>query len=293
MDILLLLAATFFNGGVSVAGALYARKTKSYNPFLYTACCALASCIFFIVYNGFRFRYDAYTMKLALLFALAYLICGVTGLYKAKTGPITIGNIFSSLSTMIPTFFGIIFWKESASWSFWTGIVFVCLSMVFMCLKPQAKNENEKTDATLRITPKWMVFVLIAFLSNGACAVIQTFHQKTGGADYKAEFMIIAMAVVVVTNLAISMATRQKIVTQLKHAYLGVIAGVMNAVVNLAVMLLTAYGLIPQSIFFPVISIGSMAVVYLSSLILFKEKLNLLQNLGVLFGVVAIVLLQL
>ncbi len=293
MDVVLLITAAAFQGGFCVAGALYARKTRAYNPFLYTACIAFAALIFFVCYNGFCFRYDPYTVKMALAFSVSYIICSIAEVYSVKTGPVAISSIFFSLSLLIPTFFGVFFWRETIGLPFWIGIALVCGAVVLMYAEPPKKEAKKETPATVQISAKWVLYVLLAFAGNGICSVLQTYHQKTGGVDYKSEFMIIAMAVVVVCNLAISLATKQKIVQQMKTAYIGLLAGVMNAVLNLAVMLLSSGGVIPQSIFFPVISIGSMVLVYGASIVLFKEKLSLFQNIGVVLGVAAIVLLQL
>ncbi len=287
MDVLLLALAAVFSGGFNIMGAVYARKVKKGDSFVYSAGVSLASFLFFTCYNGVRFTFDPYTLKMGFFFAIAYFACIVGQLYAVKTGPIAISSIFFSLSLLIPTFFGVFFWNEQIGTTFVIGILLVCASVVFMYLK---KPEGNKA----RVNGKWVLYVIVACAANGMCSVIQTYHQKTGGEPFKAEFMMTAMAVVALGNIIAACLSQGKgVLYQLKGAPVALTGGLMNAVLNLFVMLLASRGVIGQSVFFPVISVGSMALVYLASVFLFREKLSRWQNIGVLLGAAAIVLLQL
>ncbi len=286
MDIAILALSAMFSGGFCIMGALYARKVRDGNQFIYTACVSLASFLFFTCYNGFQFHFDAYTLRMAFFFAISYCACVVGELYSVKYGPIALSSIFFSLSLMIPTFFGVIFWGESIGVTFFIGILLVCASIVFMCLK-------ESDEPQVKITGKWIGFVLLACIPNGLCSILQTYHQKTGGEPFKSEFMMIAMAIVATSNIIAACLTQGRgVLRQFKNGWIAFAGGVMNAVLNLGVMLLASRGVIGQSIFFPVISVGSMALVYVASLLIFHEKLSKWQNIGVALGVAAIVLLQ-
>ncbi len=298
MEILLLILATLCGGGYSICMAFYTKKTKDNgDAFLYTSFVSLAVLIFFVCYSKFNLRFDGYTLLLSGLFALAYILASAATVYAVKSGPVSLTTIFIAFSLLVPTFFGIIFWKESVDFLFYIGLVLISSSIIFMNLPNKnpgdTKMENTTDNQKTKISLKWIVLVLLAFIGNGACTVIQTYHQKTGGVNFKSEFMVFAMLIVLITNLVISLIINKgKIISKLKYGSMGLIGGVMNAVVNLGVMVLSAGTVIGQSLFFPIISAGEMIVVYAFSIIFFKEKLTLKQNVGAVLGVIAIVLMQ-
>ena len=72
---------------------------------------------------------------------------------------------------------------------------------------------------------------------------------------------------------------------------LPVFAGICIVVLNVFVMKLALSDLTP-SLIYPVIGVGGLAVVIVSSLLIFKEKMSLKQWIGVGVGAVAVVLLS-
>lgn len=278
-----ILALTFGN----ISKAAYSRK-KAASPFLFTALAALFSEIFFLCYNKFQFRPDRHTLIMSTVFAACYLTCNVTALLAMGRGSISISSMISSFSLLLPTLFGIVYWNEAAKPAFWVGIVLFCVSIVLVNINTTKSGEKVKPDFL------WIIFVTIMFLGNGGCSIFQTYHQKTGGENFKAEFMIIALAFVFTVNAVISLLTLKKeTLSRTKAALpLSLAYGVLNAGVNLGVMFLSSGGEINQSIFFPVISIGDIVLVMLASRVFFKEKLRPLQYAGIAVGIASIVLLQ-
>ncbi len=279
----IVLASTFG----SLSKAAYCRKGTS-SPFLFTAFGALFSGMFFVAYNKFQFNLDKHTVIMSILFAACYLVCDVTTLLAMKRGSISITSMFGSFSLLLPTLFGIVYWNEAAKPLFWIGILLFCVSIVLVNINTAEGKEKSRSDFL------WIVLVAATFFANGGCSIFQTYHQRTGGAPFKAEFMIIALAFVFISNAVISLFTLKKdIVTYSKRAsFWSLLYGLLNAGVNLGVMELSSNGMINQSIFFPVISVGSLILVTVASLVFFKEKLTKIQYAGIAVGIASIVLLQ-
>ncbi len=271
----------------SLSKAAYCRKGAS-SPFLFTAFGALFSGLFFLCYNKFQFNLDKHTVIMAILFSVCYLVCDVTALLAMERGSISITSMFGFFSLLLPTLFGIVYWNEAAKPLFWIGILLFCISIVLVNINITENKEKNKLNFL------WIALVAITFFANGGCSIFQTYHQKTGGAPFKAEFMIIALAFVFISNTVISLFTLKKdIVTYSKRAsFWSLLYGLLNAGVNLGVMELSSSGMINQSIFFPVISVGSLIFVTVASLVFFKEKLSGIQYAGIAVGIVSIVLLQ-
>ncbi len=287
MAYIILTAIVFASTFGSLSKAAYCRKGEN-SPFLFTAFGALFSGLFFLCYNKFQFNPDKHTVIMAIMFSVCYLVCDVCVLLAMKRGSISITSMFSSFSLLLPTLFGIVYWKEAVKPLFWIGLLLFCISIVLVNLNIAEGKEKRKSDFL------WIALVTITFFANGSCSIFQTYHQRTGGADFKAEFMIIALAFVFITNIFISLfVLKGKIVTYSKRAsFWSLLYGLLNAGVNLGVMELSSGKMINQSIFFPVISAGSLVLVTLASLVFFKEKLGKLQYAGVGIGIVSIALLQ-
>ena len=70
-----------------------------------------------------------------------------------------------------------------------------------------------------------------------------------------------------------------------------VLCGAANGFVNLLVMVASAQ--MNKSVLFPLISAGGIVLTWLISAIIYREKLSVRQNIGMLLGVLSIVLFNL
>ncbi len=309
MDTFILIAVVILCAGASLTSAAYGKRERC-NGYLFTAGTALVSCFFFFAYNRFRFQFDPYTVKISLLFAAAYLTCTIASVYAYRRGSVAITSMISAFSLLLPAIFNIVYWKESAGWGFLPGILCFLISIVLVNLpegllrkKEQMEQTEQKEQKEKRKLgkpdPIWLILVFFVFFANGMCSISQTFHQKAlteRSSEYmfQAEFMISALLTVFVVNLAVALCMLKKSLPSYLPNVLrfAPLYGVMNGVVNLGVMLLTASGKINSSVFFPIISVGSLIIVLIASLLLFRERLRLEQYIGVAAGIASIVFLQ-
>ena len=105
--------------------------------------------------------------------------------------------------------------------------------------------------------------------------------------------MIFALAIVFFAlAVFVFVKERREIVPSLKSGgLLMVICGATNGLVNLLVML--ASPLVNNSVFFPLISAGGIVLTWIISVTLYKEKLSIKQNIGLVLGIASIVFLNL
>ncbi len=104
--------------------------------------------------------------------------------------------------------------------------------------------------------------------------------------------MIIALSVVTLVTGAISLVKERKEIKEVcKSGFLlGSFRGVANGVVNLLVMVLSAR--MATSVMFPLISAGGIILTTAVSILFYKEKITKCQFFGVVFGIVAVILLN-
>jgi multidrug transporter EmrE-like cation transporter len=195
---------------------------------------------------------------------------------------------------LIPTFWGIIFDNDPTSVWLYIGLVLLAASLVFINLKDKPKeNGGQGGDGDVKITLKWAIFAIIALVTNGACSTIQPAQSRIFEGKYDSIFMIIALAAVFVAlSILVLVKERKEILPSLKSgAPLMVVCGLANGLVNLFVML--ASPIVPNSVFFPLISAGGIVLTWIISVTLYKEKLSMRQNIGLVLGIISIVFLNL
>jgi multidrug transporter EmrE-like cation transporter len=141
-----------------------------------------------------------------------------------------------------------------------------------------------------RLSLKWTVFSLLTFTSNGICSLIQKQHQLMYPGSFRTEFMICAMACMVVILLAVIWVKKEAKST-LIFCLQGSTAGFLEAAANYIVLFLAATQ--NASVLFPVVSVAKILAVWVIGRIAFHEKTRFLQTLGLVAGIAAILLLNL
>lgn len=267
----------------AVLAKQYNIKTEKSNTILFSGVACLFALIFFLVNSGGRLDFCAGVVPYAAVFAASFGTAVVTQVLAIKTGPLSLTTLFSSYSLLIPTFYGIVFLKDPISPALYGGLAALVVSLWLI---------NMKKDESMRFSPMWLIYVLLAFAANGMCSTIQKMQQIKFNGAYKNEFMIIALAVVTVVLLAAGAANKENKAEMIKPCLkYGAIKGIGNGFMNYLVMVVSAS--LPSAVLFPSISAGSVTLAYLCSLFVYKEKLTRLQTVGYILGIVSVVLLNL
>ena len=282
--------------GISAQSVLkkgYSKKSEGQGVFVFSAVSVLTACLFFVLKSGFKFNYHPEILPYAIGFAAAFCMATLFGFLAIITGPLSLTSLATSYSLLIPTFWGIIFDGDETSVWLYLGLVLLAASLVLINLKDKPKENLGSTDGEVKITLKWAVFVLIALVTNGACSTIQPAQSRAFEGKYDSIFMIIALAIVFVVLAAFALVKeRREILPSMRSgALLMVVCGLTNGLVNLLVML--ASPLVNNSVFFPLISAGGIVLTWIISVTLYKEKLSMKQNIGLVLGIASIVFLNL
>jgi len=288
MPYIYLIISVFTSASSSILGKFYNRKNEGrrdsgtfYNFFLMiSVCCGWG--VMLLTAPSF----DANVLLYAILFAVGYSTCNLGLINALKHGPATLTSLFISLSMILTTVWGFLFWDAALTLPVAIGLVLVIISII-LCI--YTKSSSEKA-----VSLKWLIYVSLAFFGNAGCAIIQRTQQMNYNGQHGNLLMFTATAISTLIYLFVflkSDRTDSKIILR-SSWWLPVCAGILNVVLNICVMLLALTEL-SSSLVYPVIGAGGLAVVTLLSLLMFKEKMNLRQWLGVAVGAVAVVLLSL
>lgn len=251
------------------------------NVFIFGALTVATAAIFFAATASYPMHFSWGLLPHAVGFAAAYLCATVFTMLAINEGSLSLTSLAISFSLLIPTVAGLIFYGEPLTVWFFIGLGLLLISLVLINIK----------GGEIKITLKWGIYVILAFIGNGACSAVQTDYSKTHQAG-KSEFMIIALSIVFLVLLILSLIKeRGSIISTVKgNWYFMLLCGVANGAVNLFVILLSAH--MAASIMFPLISAGGIVLTSLISIFLYREKLSLSQYIGMVLGIGAIVFLN-
>lgn len=281
LNVLYLIAIIIGVSGQNVVKKPYTQKTNGNGVYFFTTLLSGAALLFFALTSP-ELAFDLSFVPYSVAFAVSYALASLFAVLAIAFGSLSLTSLITSYSLMIPTFYGLIFLKDPFGKGFIFGLVFLIISLFLI----------NKKDGNIKFSLKWIIFVIVAFIGNGMCSVVQKMQQVAFDGAYKNEFMIVALAIVTVVMFVMTMIKERKgIKLYLKAGWhLSIICGALNGMVNLFVMILS--NRMPVSLMFPLISAGGLIVTYLVSRFLYKEKLTRMQFLGFIFGLAAIVFLN-
>ena len=249
--------------------------------YFFNAIISAAALLFFAV-TATKLDFDISFIPYSIGFAVSYAIATVFLVLAIAYGSLSLTSLFFSYSLMIPTLYGLVFLKDDISVVFILGLALLVVSLFLV-------NKNDKKA---KFSFKWIICVILAFLGNGMCTVVQNMQQVAFDGAYKNEFMIVALAIVALVMSIMSLIKERKAMKVYAKAgwHWALICGLLNGMVNLFVMILSRS--MPVSVMFPLISAGGLVVTYLVSRFVYKESLTKLQFVGFILGLAAVVFLN-
>ena len=287
MPYIYLILSVFMSASSSVFGKLFNKQndTKKDSTIFYNFFLLSSVCLGWGILYAFDFSFDANVLWYSALFALCYTVCNIGIINALKYGPATLTSLLIALSLLVTTIWGFIFWNAKITIPVIIGLCLVVCAIV-LCL--YTKQKDEKT-----ISLKWLFYVALAFFGNAGCTIVQRTQQVQYNGEHGKMLMLFATGASALVYLFIYLKSdKRDAPTMLKRSlWIPVCAGVCNLILNALVMLMALTDLSP-SLIYPVIGVGSLAVVTIFSLLVFKEKMRWRQWIGVAFGAVSVCLLS-
>lgn len=283
VNILLLLTVVVFVSVQQVTKKAFNMKVAG-GAMSFSAASCVAAVVVFLITSGGKMQFSAEFLPYSLLFAVSYSVTVVTGMLAIMAGPLSLTCLVTSFSLIIPTLYGILVLQEPVSTNLFIGLGLLAVALVLI-------NLEEKGEK--KITLKWAVYVLLAFVGNGMCSTVQKVQQIACGGQYKSEFMIVALCISILSIGLVALFTEKKsALPNLKTGFwLYTICGLANGGANFLVIFLSSR--MAASVMFPVISAGGIVLTFLISLFFYKEKLSKWQILGSALGLVSVIFLNL
>lgn len=221
-----------------------------------------------------------FTLGLGAITGLTY----ASGMYlnltlMGKRGA-AITSSMIQLSVLIPIAVSVFFYGETIGSLQLLGILLAVVSLPLLAAKPMQKLEIDKAVIPMII----MTIIVVGFSQLSSKILVQSGFESQKNFFF---LSIFTSATLLVSPLAWK--NRDSIVR--KDSLFGFGVGMFNVASNR--FLLLALTTLPGAIVFPVSSAGSLLLVTISAIILFKEKVSKVNLVGILLTLVAVVLINL
>ena len=276
-------------GGIfkKYCGSKFENKQAMYHGF---NAVTFVTCAISLIIAGGIGKISIYTLLMGTAFGIITALQSVFTLKAYEKGPFSYTSVIASLSTIIPTLSGAMFWNESISKTQISGIILMIFC--FIC-SVDFKNDEKSTNKS------WLLYVFFVFVTTGLIGVMQKIHQTS---EYKNElngFLIIAFVISFVYSLI-----SWQIITKNPQKYgfvksktdfsakmiiIMIISGICIAINNKVNLKLS--GEMDAAVFFPTVNGGGLILSTLASVIIFREKLTIAKWAGVVIGITSVVLL--
>lgn len=284
---ILYVLAVVFSSAQSAATKLSGEKGG--NPFAFNAVKTTSALVFMLIFSLFSVSFHLPTLLYGFGYGAMLIISMYAGYRALVLGPMALTSMIVSYSVVLPLVYGAVFNKEPIGTLKIIGFLFLAVSLF---LVSKSKSTGKTTDSTQKLSAKWVVFIILTFVPNGVCSILQNIHQTKFPGQYCNEFMLYAMLLTALAYLVFCIAKLGiKSIFTLSAKGFAAFSGAANAASGLCSTMIS--GAEAASVVFPAITAGTIISTAICGLILFKEKLNKFSISAIVFGIAAIVLIKL
>lgn len=296
--VILLLVSIFSNFAYETTKKYFSKNISKGNGsiFAFTSISCFISAIVVFVAFGFDCKISTFTLILALAYGAVMGGWWITSTLAVTMGPWAYTYVLMSLAMVIPTFSGAIFWNEKLSLIQIIGVIFV-----IACILLSVQYGGGEDCENKKFNNKWLIVTLLSAFLSGMYGVIQKIHQSNQThKDELSMFLVVSMLFAMVFALVATLFYKKRAGNQEtlfnnngKHKNFYILLLVLFIAVGVSssfMEVINSYlsGAMDSAVLFPVFNGGSLMLVTIASIILYKEKLSLQQWIGMGCGAVAI-----
>ncbi len=221
-----------------------------------------------------------WALFLGSLFIVLFFTIGIAT-QKVGINPITIAM---KLAYIFPVLLAFSFYNETLSYTKWVGIFLTFIAVILSSIKKATFNKKDQIS-TLAIS-------FLIFLGSGICDAVVQYCQKSffinGGFIPFLNLLFLTAGLIGVCTLIIKSIYEKKWTLSAKNILAGILLGIPNyGSLHFFIQALDYFH--PNSSFvFPVNNIGIVVLSTFLAIVLFKEKLSIINFLGFVFAIVSI-----
>lgn len=240
--------------------------------------CSVLAALFCDARQTFAFENPALLTSLGLggINGLLYLAGFILMQINIPRNGVVLSSIFQKLGLLVPIVISVCFYRELPSLLQGTGFLLAVAAIVLMNYQKDAGNAGFKLG------------LLGMLLACGMAEAMSKIFKETGAAELEPQFLLFTFSSAMVFCFLCMIARKQRI------GLSELLFGTMIAIPNFfsSKFLIGALGSLPAVIVFPVFSVGTILVLTLTGVLLFRERITKQQWIAIGIILVALVLLN-
>lgn len=242
----------------------------------YVICTAMAA-LYSGVGNLFpKIEGSGFTLGSGIFTGALYLAGLLLIQLNIKKNGVVLSAIFQKLGLVIQVLLSICIFAERPDALQIIGIIICLIAVVII------NFEKEQTIISFKLG------LILIFVVSGICDGMSKIHEELGNPALAEHFLFYTFGTALL--LCAGLILYKKEAVGMKDILFGVLLGVPNYFS--AKFLLKALESVPAVIAFPTFSVGTIAVITLTGLLVFKEKLSKKQGIGIAGILIALVMLN-
>ena len=196
---------------------------------------------------------------------------------SVRDNGVGVSGTIAKLGILIPMIFSILIWREFPTSLQWIGILLSLVSIVVI-------NLSRKSIKTFDFKPT----LLLLFIFGGMAEFSNKIYQNYALNEYKDVFLFAIFFVAFLVSVTYTVNTKEK--ATLKDVLTGFAVGIPNLFSSY--FLILSLDTLKTSVAFPIYSAGSIVLINIGGLLIYKEKIAPKNQLAIAMTIVALILIN-
>lgn len=215
------------------------------------------------------------------------IVGGISGIFfflsftyyqkSVRDNGVGVSGTIAKLGILIPMIFSILIWREFPTSLQWVGILLSLVSIVVI-------NLSRKSIKTFDFKPT----LLLLFIFGGMAEFSNKIYQNYALNEYKDVFLFAIFFVAFLISVTYTVNTKGK--ATLKDILTGFAVGIPNLFSSY--FLILSLDTLKTSVAFPIYSAGSIVLINIGGLLIYKEKIAPKNQLAIAMTIVALILIN-
>ena len=255
----------------------------------YTAC-SLIGLLFLLINMSFPTERVPFTILFGMLSGAMYMGTLLLLQKTISASGLVLASVFNKLGVLIPVLLALVLFSELPTAFQIAGFALAVAAILLMFLGGRHAEDAGGAKSGYARFLVWLLPVCLLLAAGTTDSMVNLF-DKFGPASGKDAYLFLNFFFALLFSLIIVLVRKRKAPFWMKEYLLGMLVGVPNYFASRLVML--SLGRLPSVVVYPVYCVGTLAVITVAGIFLFREKLTVRKWVGVGIIGVALVLLNL